>query len=155
MVNTLPAVGGSGSSVDESSPPKATTPFSLEGDVTLRPKYAPGTIRVRKRREVDGKANICGGEDVTDTGSKNRRIHITGQTLNDEVQKVHELADNGNPFILTSATWSGNVLIEEVEIEGPKRYDPIEKQFLWEYTIDAVATGEQFDRVSGVIDDGQ
>lgn len=155
MVRIAPLGGGTGIST---SPPsrtsRASTPFSLEGTVNFRPRYAPDTIRVRKRREVDGKANICGGEDVTDTGSKNRRIHITGQVLREEVDDAHALPDGGDSFILTSATWSGDVLIKEVELEGPMRYDPSEEQFLWEYTIDAIATGKEEDVGTGIIDDG-
>lgn len=138
-----PAGGGGNTSdaVNRSDPPAASTPFSLVGDVDFYPEYSPGTIRIRKSRQIDTSPSVCGGEDVSDGGSKNRRIHIVGQVLRTNISTVNSIADSSNPFMLTSATWSGEVRVDEVELEGPLRHDPLNQEFLWEYTLDLVSTG--------------
>lgn len=116
--------------------------FVITGARSFVPSYFPETLRVRKQRELDRSRGFCGGENVSDKGSKNRDIHVTG-LLRGKKQKAQldEVADHGGPFTVSSETWSGEVRVKEVEYEGPTTWHGETDQWHWKYTLDLVSTG--------------
>jgi hypothetical protein len=116
-------------------------PFVLVGETNFAPRFFPETIRVRKEREIDRTSNYCKGEDVSDSGSKNREIHINGLLLGPEKELFDSLADNADILTMSSTTWSGSVRVKRIEYEGPQMYHPPSEDFFWEYTLDLVEVG--------------
>lgn len=135
--------------------PGAGTPFVIQNSsVTFAPKYFPSNLRVRKARDLNRQSGYCGGEDVSDTGSQNREVHATGYVLGPEIRYLNEIVDSGEKFVLTCATWSGEVMIDEVELDGPLFLDAESRNHSWEYTIDLVSTGVDEESGSGAVDVG-
>jgi hypothetical protein len=115
--------------------------FLLTGDVTFGPFYSPKRISVKKDRELNRQENFCGGEDVTDLGSKNREMHISGRFLESELAAFEALLDNTEPLDLTTPGWTGQIMVSGGEYEGPLGRDGRTRQFFFGYSIDVVSTG--------------
>lgn len=115
--------------------------FLLSGAATLAPHYVPERMTMNKERELDKSDNFCGGQDVTDTGSKNRVIHISGKLRSNEVGAFNSALNKNDPFDIVTPAWSGQVRLEAGEIEGPIGIDPINNMTLFKYSLDAVSTG--------------
>lgn len=134
------------------------TPFVLShDDVTFAPRYAPDTLRRDKERNLDRKDAFCEGENVSDNGSKNWNIHASGRMLTSEIKFFDKVAEKGEPLLLTSATWSGELLVEDVEVDGPGSWDPQQEEYHWTYTLNLVSTGRDESGENypdGIIDDG-
>lgn len=126
---------------EEGTQRKNVAPFAIYGTVDFAPDLFPETIRVTKQRNLDRTEHFCKGEDVTDNGSKNRDIHITGKMRGTERDYFDALLEVSDPAVLTSATWSGEVRVAEGEYEGPTGYHPPSGDLYWQYTIDLVSTG--------------
>lgn len=121
---------------------EAAIPFSLIGDSgAFTPRYFPTRLNWTKEHEVERKDSFCGGEDVNDKGPKNREIHINGRVLSDEKITFDRIVEKAEKFEMTSATWSGEVVIETAELEGPVAIDGRTGRLMWEYTLDVVSTG--------------
>lgn len=154
---TIPAPGFSGSDDDGESRKREAAPFAITGGRAFLPQYFPETIRVRKQRNLDRSQNFCKGEDVTDNGSKNREIHITGKLVGLEKNSFDNLVDYDEPVDMTSATWSGEVRVKEGEYEGPTGWDPQSGFYYYDYTLDLVSTGaglRDSAEANGIISDG-
>lgn len=148
MVDAPPTWGIGSQEPDQQA--RRAIPFLVTGIVDFAPAYFPETIRVRKEREIDRTQNFCRGEDVSDTGGKNRDIHITGMMLGNEKDDFEDLLDLGEPVDMSSTTWSGQVLVGEGEYEGPVGWDPQLKEHQYQYTVDFIATGaERNDATAG------
>lgn len=130
--------------------------FVLVGDERFAPRYFPETFRVRKPWKLDRQEAFCEGEDVEQTTSKNRNVHVSGRLVGQaELQDYERIGDNGGPFTMSSITWSGEVVVEETEVEGPVGIDVESGEFMWTYTLDLVSTGRDEDGVpTGIIDRG-
>lgn len=157
MVDVFSQGGGGGGSGSRGKPRQQ--PFALlrNGAWTeFTPELYPERVQVTKERNLNREQNYCKGEDVTDDGSKNRDIHVNGIVTRSGLDDVGEVADTGNEYTLVSATWSGEVLIESVEVEGPTGWWPQQNTMLWQYRIDAVSTGEDEsdEQDTGILDDG-
>lgn len=142
---------------DNSPAPVVSKPFLLVGSVSFAPRFFPERIQVTKERELDRSSDFCGGEDVSDKGSKNRDIHINGRLLGTEKNALDRVADTSEPLTMSSTTWSGEVRVSTVEYDGPKGYHPPSGSLLWEYTIDLVSTGRDEDEGNhgnGIISSG-
>ena len=129
-----------------------TAPFVLDGDVVFAPFFFPDRVQVTKQREKQRQSGFCGGENVSDQGSKNRDIHVTGKASGEfERQALDNLADYGGALDLSSSAWSGEVQVKEVEYEGPTGWHPPTSNLYWDYRIDLISTGrdeaESFDEV--------
>lgn len=132
-------------------------PFVLSGNATFAPRYLPDTFRRTKSRNLDRKENFCGGENVSDRGSENWEFHVSGPVLTIGVQFFDRIVEGGGDLLLTSLSWSGEVKVEEAELEGPMSWDPAAQQFLWRYTLDLVSTGKDEsgnENQTGIIDEG-
>lgn len=127
-------------------------PFAILGPIRFAPRFHPEPIRVRKVRNLNRTKNHCKGEDVSDDGSENREIHITGRAIGNETELLDALGDSDGLFDLSSSTWSGEVRISEVEYEGPVGWDPRSGYYYYSYTIDLVATGpDESPEGSGIV----
>jgi len=122
----------------------------VQGNAPFRPEFYPDRIQVTKERNLDRSDNFCKGEDVNDDGAKNRDIHVTGPMLKFGLDEAHELADSGAKHTLVSATWSGDVYVKAIEVEGPTGWYPPANSMIWEYRMDFVADGG----VASEIEDG-
>lgn len=117
-------------------------PFRIRGHIVdFRPHYVPDRLQVSKERNLVRHANFCGLEDVFEIHGHNREIHLTGKLLHSEVAKFESVIDNSQTAELLSAAWSGEVRTVQGEYEGPIGWDPIEREYLWSYTLDLVSTG--------------
>lgn len=125
-------------------------PFAVQGEAPFRPEFYPSRIQITKERALDRSDNFCEGEDVTDDGAKNWDIHVNGPMLKQGLDEAKILADSGAVHTLVSATWSGDVHVKSVEIEGPTGWYPPANSMIWEYRMDFVADGE----VSPAVQDG-
>jgi hypothetical protein len=115
--------------------------FVLSGSPSFQPFFVPRRNPVSKERNINRKENYCGGEDVTDYGSKNREIHLVGFLLEDEIQTFNDVLDSGRPFDLVLPAWSGEVLVIAGEIDGPVALEGQFRQWMYEYSLDLVSTG--------------
>lgn len=141
---------------DSDGNPGRSIPFLLDGPVQFAPTYYPETIRVTKERNLNRSENFCRGEDVSDTGSKNRDIHVTGIMVGEEEkQAFNDLLDSGRTFDMSSTTWSGEVYVSTGDYEGPTGYDARAGAQQYQYTVDLVSTAAQLrgdDSESGIIE---
>lgn len=118
------------------------TPFEIYGGgVYFAPFFYPNRVIVSKAQKLARDGSPCGGEDVNNIGSENREIHIVGIIRQQEKQALDSILDQDEPVNLISMSWSGEVLIEEGEYEGPVGVDPHTNEYHWQYTLDLVSTG--------------
>lgn len=133
-------------------------PFAIlaDGSSAFTPAIYPERIQVTKERDLNRSKNYCKGEDVADNGTKNREVHINGRMTRASLDDLNEVIDSGEEYTLVSATWSGQVLMDSLEIEGPDGWWPQQNTMLWSYRIDAVSTGmDESEGNSGIISDGE
>lgn len=131
--------------------------FIIYGDVYFLPEWYPNTFRVRKARELDRTSDFCHGEDVTDTGSENRELHIVGYMLHSNKDTFDDLVESGEPHEVSSTTRSSEAFVKEGEYEGPVLYHPPTGQHIYEYTLDLVETGRDEEAqaaANGIVSDG-
>lgn len=120
----------------------ATVSGTEPGTAVFIPSFFPENVRMRKQRELDRQRGFCGGENVSDTGSKNVEIHVQGKMLGEvEKDQLRTVGGLGKKVEIVSTTWSGEAYIKELEIEGPVGWHPPRSEFLFEYTLDFVSTG--------------
>lgn len=156
MPVAIPRGAGGG----ERSGEKDSAPLAIIGNeygATFLPKFSPETVRARRQRNLDRTENFCKGEDVTDNGSKNYDIHITGRLVGPERESLMDVADTDGALDMSSATWSGEVRVKEVEFEGPIGWNPESGYYHFRYIMDLVSTGAGFRSSSsgnGIISDG-
>lgn len=131
--------------------PSAQSAFLLTGDITFGPFYSPKRISVSKERELNRQETFCGGEDVTDLGSKNREIHIAGRLLESELEAFEGLLDNNEPLDMTTPGWTGEIMVKSGEYEGPVGRDSRTREYFFQYSLDVVSTGRD---ESGNVDYG-
>lgn len=124
--------------------------FEILGDFQFSPTYLPKTIRVTKERNLNRKESFCKGEDVTDTGAKNRDIHVAGKLVGGEKDRLNILADSDEVYTLSCPAWTGDVRVSKAEYEGPVAHDSKTGKFVYEFSMDLVSTG----RDEGALDNG-
>lgn len=129
--NNSPPVGGSEQDM-----------FAIYGLVDFAPHYIPKRFSFGKERNIDRTENFCGNEDVSDLGSKNREIHISGLIRKGELQAFNNLLDATEAVELVSPGWSGEVRVLDGEFEGPSYTDPMTRQYLYKYSMNLVSTGK-------------
>lgn len=130
-------------------------PFAIRGNgIQFTPFIFPERVQVTKERNLDRKQDYCAGEDVTDNGSKNRDIHISGRLTNEELQSLDRLGNSDNTHTMVSATWNGEVRVATIEYEGPVGWYPPANSMLWKYRIDLVSTGKDERDGEQSIEDG-
>ncbi|SEL17396.1 hypothetical protein [Haloferax larsenii] len=135
-----PAFSGGGGAGGGDAPLHET--FLLYGaGIYFAPFFAPQRIRNGKERNLSRESNFCGGEDVTDLGSKNRDIHVSGLILRSEIRSFDNIVDSNDPLTLVLDGWSGEVRVAGGEWEGPVGYEPQRRERLFKYSFDFVSTG--------------
>lgn len=143
--------GGGGSASDREGSPRQldAQPFVLSGNVVFAPEYFPERIQVTKKRNISREENFCKGEDVVDQGPKNREIHIHGRLIGIELDAFDAVVDDGDTFTMTSTTWSGEVVVEQGDYEGPTGWHPPTGDLFWDYDLDLISTGKDEPGASG------
>jgi hypothetical protein len=118
-------------------------------EYVFAPSMYPSVV-VSKSRNKDRQDNLCDGETITDTGSKNREILITGKVYRSELAAFDGLLDLGDPLDLLSDEWVGEIEI----IDG--EYRQYAKD-MYSYQLNIVSTGKDEGTYvgDGVISSGQ
>lgn len=128
--------------------------FSLTGPVNFEPTYYPERVKPSKKRELDREAGLCNGEQVTDTGSKNKDIHVSGYILESEKSTFWDLLDSGEELKMIAMPWSGHVYVKDGDLEGPLGIDNQQGEWVYEYTMTVVESMSEDHQQSGVVRDG-
>lgn len=124
--------------------------FAIYGPTDFAPRYVPNRFSLSKERNLDRSENFCGGEDVEDLGSKNRDIHFSGMIRQRELPAFHDLLDTNVPVEMIYPGWSGsNVRVVDGELDGPRSRDPETNEYLYQYSVNVVSTGEDESSYSG------
>lgn len=127
---------------------------------SFTPMYYPETIRIGKNREVERDGRQCGGENVSIKEIKNREVHIKGKVLATEIPVFNKVMDHeGLLDFISPKTPDGGLecQIHKTELGELGGWDPIEKEWRFEFSIDLISTGRdehqkgQNDIVSAVI----
>ena len=133
--------------------------FLLSGrGIYFAPFFSPTRISNKKERNLNREKNFCGGEDVTDLGSSNRDIHISGVIRQSEIASFDDIVEENGVLDIVTDGWSGEVRVAGGDWEGPISFDPQSKERLYKYSFDFVSTGfnegeESYD--DGIISDGR
>lgn len=136
-------------------------PFRVRGNgANFTPTYVPNRIQVGKERNLVRHANFCGLEDVFEIHGRNREVHISGNLLHSELGSFERLLDHNQEATLITPGWSGSVRVMQGDYEGPIGWDSRNNDFLWQYTLDLVSTGEdEAEHMrfagSGIVNDGR
>jgi hypothetical protein len=122
------------------------TPF------TFNPKYYPARFTSSKDRDTESESDVCKGENISINKVNNYRVHANGLLLmdrkkkNDELADLHALADHEGSLVdvVTPLLPEGGIecLVKTVEFGEIKGWDPHEKAWTIEYTVDFIATGK-------------
>jgi len=130
--------------------------FALYGPAGIAPFYVPQRFEMGKERNLDKEEQFCDGEDVTDMGGKNREIHVSGILLDSETDAFNDLLDSGEKHELIMPAWSGEVLVEDGNVDGPRGTDSTTREWLYRFTLNLVSTGldETGPSDDGIINDG-
>lgn len=102
--------------------------------VVFAPRVYPLDIVVSKERNVTREDNLCAGESVDDTGSKNREINIVGIIRQSEKVWFDELLDDDGPHDLISQEWTGEVQV----LDGEYRKVGLDT---YQYKLNLLSTG--------------
>jgi hypothetical protein len=126
------------------------------------PAYYPDRFVQVKPRELDRDGKQCEGEDVSLKTLKNREFHASGIILAFEIPIFHQLMDFSNTVDvispLTPMSSGMECEIKDAELGEKEGWDPIYKQWQFNYTIDLVSTGhDEYDNdenaiVSAILD---
>lgn len=102
-------------------------------DYLFSPSLYP-TVTVSKARNKVRTDNVCDGETIEDSGSKNREILVSGKVFRSELSAFDGLLDVNDPLDLLADEWVGEVEIVDGE------FTPYAKDQL-RYTLNLVSTG--------------
>lgn len=86
-------------------------------DVVFAPQAYPTMVKPSKERNKSRSDNLCEGETITDTGSKNMEINVTGYMPFSERGAFFRLLEEGGDLDLLSEEWSGEVQVLDGECE--------------------------------------
>jgi hypothetical protein len=109
------------------------------------PDYYPDTMRQNKDKELNRDGRQCSGEKITVDKIKNREFHVQGIMLEYEVGNFNELCDYaGDVELVCPMVPRGAMkcIIKSSEVGENQGYDPHAGQWMFEYTLDLVSTGE-------------
>lgn len=104
------------------------------------PRYYPEDVEVSKKRNLNKNQSMCEGEYVEDLGGKNREIKARGYVRQSNLPTLHELLNSGRRLELVTMNWSGEVLIKQGVINGPKMFEGGANEWLFEYNLTATST---------------
>lgn len=138
---TSPVDSERGNTGENSSNNGTQTRFGLFGDPGFAPHFVPTRFSVVKERNLDRSKSFCGGEDVSDLGSKNKDIHISGWIRHSEIRSFNGILDSSDTHDLITPGWTGQVRVKAGEYEGPQSLDPHSGESLYKYSMDVVSTG--------------
>lgn len=119
----------------------------------FRPVYYPDRVSVSKKRNLNTEDAVCDGQYVTDNGGENRKIHVKGVVLQDNLSQFEALVDSGIPHDLLCEQGEWEVYVEDSKVEGPRAWDGAEHSWWFDYTLDLVSSGrdEVGDDTGGIV----
>lgn len=115
-----------------------------EGAWSFSPLYYPDSFTQNKPKELNRNGQQCSGENVSIKALKNREFHASGVMLFETISTYHELMDHhGYVEILSPLVPGGGMecVIKKAELGDKNGWDPHNRQWLFEYTVDLVSTG--------------
>ena len=120
--------------------------FELSNEeMVFAPQAYPTTVKPSKERNKSRQDNVCEGETVTDTGSKNIEVLVSGYMPFSERGAFFRLLAEGGDLDLLAEEWSGQVQVVDGECER-SGIDTLS------YTINLLSTGR--DERGSVPEDG-
>lgn len=120
--------------------------FELSNDdMIFAPQAYPTMVKPSKERNKSRDDNLCEGETITDTGSKNMEVNIAGYMPFSERAAFFRLLEEGGNLDLLAEEWSGEVQV----LDGECERSGINTLY---YMVNVVSTG-RFER-GGIAGDG-
>ncbi|NUC72539.1 hypothetical protein HTZ84_09495 [Haloterrigena sp. SYSU A558-1] len=116
--------------------------YITSSGLTFAPTYVPTRISISKSRNLNREDNFCGTEDVSDLGSKNREVHVSGVLRESEIPSFGNLLNANYPLTIISPGWSGEIRVMDGECEGPRAFDPRNREPLYKYSLNVLSTGK-------------
>lgn len=151
--------GGETYEIQENVPFKVytdTEEYNVDRRYSFAPQFPPDRFRVRKVRNLEKDDKLCEGQNVTDNGSENRVIHVSGVMVSSyELMAFEEILDLKVPLEVDTMgeAFEGEVRVDEGEYEGPIGVDASSQfSYHWRYSLDLVSTGR--DEYDNHIKDG-
>lgn len=132
---------------ETSSNPNKKLGFEVSPQETawsFAPNFYPDSFTQTKKKELDRYGGSCNGESVSIKKVKNREYHATGVILEGEVEIFNALIDiEGKVDLISSLTKNGGMecFIKNGELGELAGWDPHNRQWMFEYTLDLVSTG--------------
>jgi hypothetical protein len=129
------------------SDPNKSLGFEIEptfANWSFVPEFYPEDFTQMKKRELNRYGGGCRGESVSIESAKNREFHVGGVLLEGEINIFHALQDYDDVVdILSPLTPSGGMecYIKQSELGNQSGWDPHNRQWMFEYSIDLVSTG--------------
>ncbi|WP_144797689.1 hypothetical protein [Halorubrum depositum] len=108
------------------------------------PLFYPDRFTQSFDKELRREGQQCRGEDVSIKNLKNSEFHATGVVLEENLRRIQALAEHdGVVDMFTPVSPNGGMECyikggDVGEIEG---WNPVEKQWMFNYTLDFVSTG--------------
>jgi hypothetical protein len=109
------------------------------------PDYYPDRFRQTKDKKLERDGKQCEGEEITIDKIKNREFHVNGVMLEYEVGNFNQLCDfSGSVELICSMVPRGAMecVIKSSEVGENQGYDPHAEQWMFEYSLDLVSTGD-------------
>ena len=126
--------------------------FSLISEsVQFEPTYYPERVNPKRERNIEREDSLCDGQDIIDNGAKNADLHVRGFLLESEKGKFWDVLDNGEEYELVAMPWSGFVKVKSGNLEGPLGVDDHEREFVYEYKLKFVSTGDRTEDQFGIV----
>lgn len=138
-----------------------TDEYDVDRRYSFAPQFPPDRFRVRKVRNLEADDKLCDGQDVTDNGSENKNIHVSGVIVSSfELMAFEEILDLNVPVEVDTMgeAFEGEVRVDEGEYEGPIGIDADHHQsYHWRYSMDLISTGrDEYDNhiKDGILESG-
>lgn len=112
---------------------------------TFIPEFYPESFTQMKKKKLSRYGSGCGGETVTIKQTKNKEFHVNGVLLQGELGVFRNLMEHHKPVDIISplVEFGGKeCYVKKAEIGEKTGWEPHHRQWLFEYTIDLVSTGE-------------
>jgi hypothetical protein len=127
--------------------PNEMLPFEISPGAerwSFVPEFYPEDFTQMKKRELNRyPSGSCNGESVSIKAVKNREYNATGVILQGEINVFQALLDYDGPVDLLSPLCpkgGAECYVKQGELGKQKGWDPHTRQWMFEYSIDLVAT---------------
>jgi len=121
-----------------------TVPMEGQTYLNFSPEFYPDRFNKIMDKELDRSGQQCQGEDVSIKNFKNADIHATGVCLARKIDLLDRLhKHDGKVDLYTPISPNGGLeaYVKKVEVGDMAGWNPHEKEWMFEYTLDFVSTG--------------